>query len=470
MLKRVKLSNFRSIQETVFDLSPTGLTVFVGANGSGKSNVFKGLDFIAEMTQNDLETAIIAQGAREGILPKAYAKGKLREMEFGLEYTCTLPGLAYYPENFSPPEATHGISVNWPTTTDFQIKDEFVEFTDVRTVGRALQLQRKERTEEDVKRFIALPKSEQVESVLRFEKGRGGNLKIGATSSTKAEDLDLYISWLGRLFSQEITDIETWGRLRRFLQDVAKEIRRAGNTDVKSESFLDSSHAYPFEMAPQMAEFRRVLSQIKTYNLHLQELRRPQPVSSARTLSREGKHLPAAYKKATSQSESNSAARIKDTLAQIAPHVLDSEVQAARGGQEFVQFIEEKEGRPVESWESSDGTLRALAILVAVETAPEDGTILIEEPEQCLHPWAIRNVVEHMREVIEEKQIQIILTTHSQHVLECLRPEELIVLTRTQDSGTVATTLSELPIADLDMGEIGDMWVDGLLGGVPGHE
>jgi len=106
--------------------------------------------------------------------------------------------------------------------------------------------------------------------------------------------------------------------------------------------------------------------------------------------------------------------------------------------------------------------------LLAVETHPSDSIILIEEPEQNLHPWAIRTIIEHIREVIAEKNLQVILTTHSQQVLERTKPEEVLVVTRKPDEGTKFWSLDKLlPGSEIYMGEVGELWIQGLLEGVP---
>jgi predicted ATPase len=137
-------------------------------------------------------------------------------------------------------------------------------------------------------------------------------------------------------------------------------------------------------------------------------------------------------------------------------------------GEEYVQFFERASGRPVESWNSSDGTLRALAILLALETAPETATLLIEEPEQGLHPWAIGTLVDHMRRVIAERNLQVVLTTHSQQVLDAVDPAEVLVATRTAGSGTQFKTIeATIGFHSIERGEVGRIWVSGALGGVP---
>ena len=181
--------------------------------------------------------------------------------------------------------------------------------------------------------------------------------------------------------------------------------------------------------------------------------------------------MPSVLRYVRSASNETSWNRILRTLSVIAPHITSIRPNSLRTGKEFVEFEENTATRAVESWESSDGTLRALAILLALETHPHHSTILIEEPERNLHPWAVREIIEHIREVIEERNIQVIIATHSQQVLERVYPEEVLVATRTAQEGTKFQTLKEiLPHSDILMGEVAQLWVKGLLGGVPSDE
>jgi len=69
----------------------------------------------------------------------------------------------------------------------------------------------------------------------------------------------------------------------------------------------------------------------------------------------------------------------------------------------------------------SDGTLRSLALLVALlsgadsDTARNDGLIMLEEPETGLHPGATRVLLDAMLEASE--RTQILVTTHSPDLL-----------------------------------------------------
>jgi putative AbiEii toxin of type IV toxin-antitoxin system len=81
--------------------------------------------------------------------------------------------------------------------------------------------------------------------------------------------------------------------------------------------------------------------------------------------------------------------------------------------------------RPWTSTDISDGTIQTIALLVAAFD-PRTSLVVIEEPENSVHPWALRNLVEAFRKATEEKQI--LLTTHSPILIDQLKPEEVWVV------------------------------------------
>lgn len=83
--------------------------------------------------------------------------------------------------------------------------------------------------------------------------------------------------------------------------------------------------------------------------------------------------------------------------------------------------------RPWTVEDISDGTIQAIALLTATFD-PRIPILVIEEPENSVHPWAIRNFVQAFREASEQKQI--FLTTHSPILIDQIRPEELWVVQR----------------------------------------
>ncbi len=58
-----------------------------------------------------------------------------------------------------------------------------------------------------------------------------------------------------------------------------------------------------------------------------------------------------------------------------------------------------------------------IRIVSAIEDAPDNALILIEEIENGLHPIATRRIVEYLIDVADRKSCQVIFTTHSNDAL-----------------------------------------------------
>src|SRR5262249_820210 len=79
----------------------------------------------------------------------------------------------------------------------------------------------------------------------------------------------------------------------------------------------------------------------------------------------------------------------------------------------------------------------AFAALPYLQPTP---LILIEEPENGLHPSRIGDVMRVLREV--SKTSQIVLATHHPLVINELQSDEVTILTLTPERGAIATTVS----------------------------
>ncbi len=92
-----------------------------------------------------------------------------------------------------------------------------------------------------------------------------------------------------------------------------------------------------------------------------------------------------------------------------------------------------KDGTNVSAEFMSEGLLYALAFL-ALPYMERTALLLIEEPENGLHPARVAEVMSVLRN--ESARRQVVIATHSPLVVNELQPEEVSVLTRTEEEGT----------------------------------
>lgn len=130
----------------------------------------------------------------------------------------------------------------------------------------------------------------------------------------------------------------------------------------------------------------------------------------------------------------------------------------------------------------SEGTLYFLALLCIIHQPNPPKVLLLEEPERSMHPRRIKEVIDLLRKLSDEKNIQVILTTHSPLVVdlfenepECIHVFEMkngFTEIKNLKTDIIDVTNKELQEKGIDSNKdygisLGDQWVYGLLGGVP---
>ncbi|OQX24937.1 MAG: hypothetical protein BWK80_18270 [Desulfobacteraceae bacterium IS3] len=94
---------------------------------------------------------------------------------------------------------------------------------------------------------------------------------------------------------------------------------------------------------------------------------------------------------------------------------------------------------PVPIYFASNGFLAAMLHLMAVCSAPDGGIAGIDEPENSLHPYAIKMLIHAFRERAEEKKLTVLLATHSPFLLNEFKEEasRVYVMEQNQDEQLV---------------------------------
>nr|WP_293840688.1 AAA family ATPase [uncultured Arsenicibacter sp.] len=132
--------------------------------------------------------------------------------------------------------------------------------------------------------------------------------------------------------------------------------------------------------------------------------------------------------------------------------------------------------------ELSEGTLYFLALLCIIHQPNPPKLLLLEEPEKGIHPRRIEEVINFILGLADEKNIQIILTTHSPIVVDLFKdmPESVFIFDKDEEGTTRVKNLQK-HIIEPEMQEserlgidppqylngLGQAWKVGFIGGVP---
>ncbi|PVZ87934.1 chromosome segregation protein SMC [Serratia sp. S1B] len=161
--------------------------------------------------------------------------------------------------------------------------------------------------------------------------------------------------------------------------------------------------------------------------------------------------------------------RIIRTIRMVAPYFGDFYLRATPDNQDSIQleWTEKDHDIPFKASELSDGTLRFI-LLATVLLQPEEfipSTIIVDEPELGLHPYAI-NVLAGLIKSASNKH-QLIISTQSVELVNQFDAEDLIVVDKHNGSSTFKRFDTALFSDWLEDYSLGDLWKKNLLGGRP---
>ncbi|RNI23943.1 AAA family ATPase [Flexivirga caeni] len=116
--------------------------------------------------------------------------------------------------------------------------------------------------------------------------------------------------------------------------------------------------------------------------------------------------------------------------------------------------------------EISDGTLRFICLATLLLGPERPATIILDEPELGLHPFAIHQLAAMVRSASIDRH-RVILATQSVTLLSQFTIEETAVVQRGDDGTTAERVDPDSLAAFLDDFSLGAMWEMNLLGGRP---
>ncbi len=130
-------------------------------------------------------------------------------------------------------------------------------------------------------------------------------------------------------------------------------------------------------------------------------------------------------------------------------------------GNSELAIFEKKIKQPLTKNLISDGTYNILALITALFQSDKPQFLCIEEPENGLNPFVVKKLVGLFREACETKGHYIWINTHSQTLVNQLKPEELILVNKKDG----ATTVKQLKGTNLHGLEMDEAWLTNALGG-----
>lgn len=461
MYTAIRIKNFRSIKNTVFTVKP-GLNVLVGPNGSGKTNILHALKFISALLMNG---AAVAMG-KAGGPGKNFRRG---------EDEITFAVVSHY-ENSIYKGKRSNFLFRWEVSIALnkssglvQIARESIQVMEAGSPGviRA-EVHRfpgsfkssvyMDGEEFLTKKMMSNPGRRPASSIRKSELHALVEKELSERlSSVKRAPLDASflptVRWLHGSVAKLLHELTSFNEYN-IQPDIARQA-----TDPLPQIRMEPDGRGVSEVinALESEQFRRISRKYVPNYFYYSEM-----MSSPLSYLWQDNYLSLNTKTNPLQDIDEHIRAAVTTIDSVSTELDPS------SGRRFVVF---KSGsnrfRPDEV---SDGTIKWLCLLVAT-LVPQSRVILLEEPENFMHPWMQQRFVSLVREQAGKLNRSMIITTHSATVLNALRVDELLLVAQ-GDDGTVVdgvkdkTALRKV-LKTTNFG-LGDIWVSGGVGGVPG--
>lgn len=378
-LSQVQVTNFRSLKRLGIAFRP--LSVVIGSNGSGKSNLAEAMDFIGGVYRLGLEEAVSRKGGFESIAHKHEGRiASTISAALSVELTARdILKILGFKADFSL-VLSHSFSVRIArNSVQFSISQEKFE--------------------------VNLRHDTSRDTHIGTINRQGGNITVDTTRSESG-----------------------WWSLSGFKSFLETAFR-------SSERILFVNSLSTFH--PVFDAFTRSLGSIRVFQINPILARSMSAPSATPQLEKHGENLASVVDYLKRDDKSRWAA-ILQVMRQILPRLRAiTPVRNELGSLSL--FFEEGDER----WnisEVSDGTIQTLAMAVALMD-PRYTAVMIEEPETSIHPWIIRSILDLAQGISEHRHV--VFTTHSPVVMNHVVPENVWVIWRSR-SGSQLRPLTEL--------------------------
>ena len=176
----------------------------------------------------------------------------------------------------------------------------------------------------------------------------------------------------------------------------------------------------------------------------------------------------AAYLRVLHKKHAAEYRRIVETIQLVMPFFNDFVHRT--GESEYVELEWTQKGKadtPFKAHMLSDGSLRFICLvtllLQPISLLPD--TILIDEPELGLHPYAITVLADLFKQVAEDRQL--IVSTQSVELVNELSPEDIIVVDQDDGASSFRRYTQEELSGWMEEYSMGEIWKRNILGGRP---
>lgn len=389
MITKIEIDGFKSFSKFKMEFSP--LTVIVGTNASGKSNLFDALHLLSNLSQMDLRSAFSSKQLR----------GEVSELFTKFDDEHSASEMSFVVEMLVP----RAICDKWGGKDEVKTPRLRYELKIVKSHNE-LGYDDLSVVREELSR-IATDKDEWSKRYLKKHVGIWKSTKSGGSGKP-------YI----------YTEEEKGGPTIRIRQD-GKQGGRSVLANAVNQTVLGSINSVDF---PHVYAAQQEMASWNFMQLNPELLREPTRYDanySGDTIGHAGENLSAALYRLKNQDPFNMQ-QIVLKLSSFLPEYTKLNVRDDKANKQFVFDLQNSDGKTFSSRVLSEGTLRLLVLCVLLFDDQYQGLLCFEEPENGIHPARMKAMVSLLRLLSsdfddEETSLrQVIVNSHSPVLLKYL--------------------------------------------------
>jgi predicted ATPase len=375
-LTSLSVRGYRSLYDV--RMKPGDFSAIVGPNNAGKTNFVDALQFLGEIARSGLEVAVGREGGFENL---AFRRQRRRRGPVSFSFTACMDSREIRRLRPLPPSVRHARSVMIEVTYSFALRaSSESRDADYRVASENLTI------------------TAGTECLLELQR--------------KDQDFSVDAADSNDVLLEELTEPFRQDAFLSFVRDRTEPTELALNR---------------MTFNPVVEWLTAALGRTRLFQLNPVECRKPGASTPNPELERHGANLPAVVRY-VKQHQHDSWDAVMVAMRRIMPGLTSIETHYTADRHLSLLFAEQG----TRGWtanEVSDGTIQSLALFTCLfdRRVP---LVLIEEPENAVHPWIVRTFVEGCREATDK---QILLTTHSPALIAFLKPIELDVMWRSSD-------------------------------------
>lgn len=426
-IKDISIKNFKSIENVNIEFMP--LTMLVGANASGKSNLINVFRFIENIITEGVDNAIALQGGIQYITNANLQKGEKIEISFTIDlknetWIRHLENRKYalevqeidYKFILQPNKRGGGYHIFYDY---IQVKYECFLF--------------------DVNNKDEKYKSINTKYTTTFER-KSNQSAVKITAQIDSEN--------------EVVDNEL---INQFKKDNSSKYFAYITNEDKNELML---YRLSLLLPPSFSES----SFIRIFDFDPKELKKSSAMASTKILDENGSNLASILQNILRSKEGTR--KLTTLLKEFLPFIETLSVENNPDKSFSYKIMECYNKKAFHANFLSDGTVSILALIIALYFEDQSNIIILEEPERNIHPKLLANLITSAEDVAKEKQI--IITTHNPEFLKHADIDNVRLVSRSSCGTTkISTPANNVMVKEFMKNDLGldDLFLQELLEG-----